>query len=252
MQMRWNSADDFTARLFADAGIGPGQRVLDIGCGNGAGTRMVAELIAPEDEVIGIDRNGGALELARNGFAEAGLTNARFIEGDLNSLPSGLGQFDVIVGRRVLMYQPDAAATLRHLRDVLKPGGRIVLQEHDASGTPLHHASLPLHEKIHRLMFETVRREGADLHMGFHLSPALEAAGFAIDELRAQATVLSPVMNHPIETIIRSMLPRMVATGLIVEGELEIDGLDERLAGERRAADATCLWEMVFGVHAHR
>lgn len=152
------------------------------------------------------------------------------------------------------MYQPDAAATLRHLRDVLRPGGRIVLQEHDASGTPLHHAPLPLplHEKIHHLMFETVRREGADLRMGFHLSPALDAAGFAIDELRAQATVLSPVMNHPIETIIRSMLPRMVATRVIAEGELEIDGLDERLAGERRAANATCLWEMVFGVHAHR
>lgn len=251
MQMRWNSADAFTARLFADAGIGPGQRVLDIGCGNGAGTRMVAELISLEDEVIGIDRNGTALEMARKSFAEEGLANARFVEGDLNSLPSNIGQFDVIVGRRVLMYQPDAAATLRHLRDVLKPGGRILLQEHDASGTPLHHASLPLHEKIHHLMFETVRREGADLRMGFHLSPALEAAGFVVEELRAQATVLSPVMSHPIETIVRSMLPRMIATEVITEGELDVDDLDERLAHERRAANATCLWELVFGIRAH-
>lgn len=247
-----NSTDAFTLRLLTDAGTGPGQRVLDIGCGNGIVTRMIAERLGPSGEVVGIDRNTEALEFARTAIADAGLANIRFVEGDLNDLQTDFGQFDMIVGRRVLMYQPDATATLRHLRDALKPGGRIVLQEHDASGMPLHHAELPLHEKIHRLMFETVRREGTDLRMGFHLSPALEAAGFVVDELRAQATVLSSVMDHPIETIIRSMLPRMVATGVIADGELEVDGLDKRLADERHAANATCLWELVFGVRAHR
>lgn len=247
-----NSGDAFTLRLLADAEVGPAQRVLDIGCGNGIVTRMIAERVGPSGEVVGLDRNGDVLEFARKAIADAELANIRFVEGDLNDLPTDIGKFDVIVGRRVLMYQPDATATLRHLRDALKPGGRIVLQEHDASGTPLHHAELPLHEKIHHLMFETVRREGADLRMGFHLSPTLGAAGFVVDELRAQATVLSPVMDHPIETIIRSMLPRMVATGVIAEGELEFDGLDKRLADERQAANATCLWELVFGVLAHR
>jgi len=252
MQMRWNSADDFTVRLLADADIGPGQRVLDIGCGNGAGTRMIAERLGPSGEVVGLDRNAAVLDMARKSLAEAGLANARFVQGDLNALPGDIGQFDAIVGRRVLMYQPDAAATLRHLRDALQPDGVIVLQEHDATGTPLSHASLPLHERIHHLIFETVRREGANLRMGFDLSPALEAAGFAIEDLRAQATVLSPVMDHPIGTIIRSMLRRMIEQGVIAEGELEVDGLDLRLFEERRAANATCLWELVFGVCAHR
>ena len=247
-----NSADAFTVRLLADAGIGPGQRVLDIGCGTGAVTRMILDRVGATGEVIGVDRNAEALVAARTSMAEAGLRNVRFLDADLNALPAEIGRFDAVVGRRVLMYQSDAAATLRHLRGALEPGGLVVLHEHDGTATPIHDAQLPLHEHVHRLFFETVRREGADTRMGFNLSSALEAAGFIVDEVRVQATVLSPVMSYPIETIARAMLPRMIEQGVIVAGELEVEGLDARLAEERRAADATLLWELVFGVRAHR
>lgn len=247
-----NSADDFTRRLLKDAGIGPGQRVLDIGCGAGAVTRMILERVGPSGEVVGVDTHGEALAVARANMTEAGLSNARFVETDLNALPAEIGRFDAIAGRRVLMYQRDAGAALRHLHEVLKPGGLLALQEHDSTATPVRLAALPLHERIHRLIWETVRSEGADPHVGMKLPAVLEAAGFAIGDVRAQAIVLSPTTSHPIEAIVRTMLPRMIEQGVIATDELELDGLDRRLAEERRRIGATCLWELVFGVTARK
>ena len=57
--------EPFTERLCRDAGIGPGQRVLDIGSGIGDVAFLVARLVGPTGEVIGIDLDGIALEKAR-------------------------------------------------------------------------------------------------------------------------------------------------------------------------------------------
>lgn len=242
-----SSADRFTRRLLRDGRIGRGQRVLDIGCGAGAVTSMILDLVGDSGQVIGIDRDAQALERARG---QADLARAEFVNAYLDELPRWLGQFDAIVGRRVLMYQPDASATLRHLATMLRPGGLLILQEHDASAMPIAGGALPLHERIHRLIWETVRAEGADLRMGMNLPRACEQAGLTLEDVRSEATVLSPVSQHPIEAIARAMLPRMVMAGLVISDELEIDGLDDRLAQERAAAGAICLWELVFGLVA--
>lgn len=242
-----NSADQFTRRLLQDSGIGRRQRVLDVGCGAGAVTSMILDLIGDGGQVIGIDRDTQAIELARG---QPDLARAEFIQADLGDLPRSLGEFDAIVGRRVLMYQPDAAATLGQLAAILRPGGLLILQEHDSSAMPLAGGALPLHQRVHRLIWETVRSEGADLRMGMNLPHACEQAGLTLQDVRSEATVLSSVSQHPIEAIVRAMLPRMVTAGLVKPDELEIDGLDDRLAQERAAAGAICLWELVFGVVA--
>src|SRR5438105_2052209 len=64
-----------TERLFREAGIGLGQRILDLGSGVGDVSMLVARLIGPSGEVVGVERDSRAISVARARVAEAGLPN---------------------------------------------------------------------------------------------------------------------------------------------------------------------------------
>ena len=70
----------FTERLLVDAGIGPGMRVLDVGCGVGDVSLLVASLVRPEGAVLGVDSNPLALGHARERVSAMGLTDVDFVE----------------------------------------------------------------------------------------------------------------------------------------------------------------------------
>src|SRR6185369_2200391 len=65
--------DPATRRLLADAGIGPGMRVLDVGCGVGDSSRLVAALVGPGGAVVGVNADPGVLAVARGRPAAAPL-----------------------------------------------------------------------------------------------------------------------------------------------------------------------------------
>lgn len=245
-------AEDLTRRLLIDAGIHEGMRVLDIGCGRGDVSILTAQLVGTRGQVVGIDRDRAPIEAARERISELGLVNVSFEQADLQSLPSELGSFDAVTGRRVLMYQPDATATLAHLAGVLTPGGLIVLQEHDSTSMPICSPAMPLHERVSGWIWETVAREGADIHMGLYLSPALIRAGFTVERIRAEATILTPEQAHPVGTIVRAMLGRIVGAGVATAEEVDVDTLDDRLIAERQHTNGTCILEMVFGAWARK
>lgn len=245
-------AEDFTRRLLADAGVRDGMRVLDIGCGMGDVAFLAAQLVGARGQVLGIDRSEAPLETARARARDRGLDSVRFARADLATLSPKLGTFDAVVGRRVLMYQPDAVSCLARLADVLAPGGLIVLQEHDSTSMPICQPAMPLHEKVHAWMWATVRSEGADVQMGLHLSARLEQAGFGVERVRAEATVVTRDQPHTIASIVRAMEGRIVAAGVATADELQVATLDERLAAERETTNGNCLWELVFGAWARK
>jgi len=244
--------DEMTERLLDEAGIGAGMRVLDIGCGHGDVTMMIARRVGEKGHVLGIDRDARPLETARDRAWEQGLANVSFAESDLSALAPEHGAFDAIVGRRVLMYQPDPAHAVRQLAAALHPGGRMVFQEHDATMTPGRMTPLPLHERIHEWVWRTVEREGADIHMGFHLPAVFAQAGLAIEQVRAEAVVLLPETPYPFGAIVRAMLPRIVQHGVATAEELDIDTLDQRLREERASANAVYVGDMVFSAWARK
>ena len=101
-----------TRMIFAEAGIRPGMRVLDIGCGAGDVTFVAADLVGPDGSVVGVDHSPDALARARLRAQRRGLAQVQFIEGDIHD-PAPGGPFDAIVERLVLMWVPDPAAVLR-------------------------------------------------------------------------------------------------------------------------------------------
>src|SRR5687768_18557723 len=110
-----NPVDEMTERMLDEAGIGPGMRVLDIGCGPGAVSLMIARRVGSDGHVFGVDQNPQMLELARRAARDAGLANLTFIEGGFAVTFTERGTLDAVVVRRVLMYEPDAVQAVAHL-----------------------------------------------------------------------------------------------------------------------------------------
>src|SRR5437667_9175209 len=153
-----------TERLFREAGIGPGQRVLDLGSGVG----HVARLVGPSGEVVGVERDPRSIARARARVADAGLPNVTFTQSDVSQISSSK-PFDAVVGRFILMFLSDPLAVLRSLTPLVRPGG--VVAFHELSWAPflLLAARLPLWFAATSLIHETFRRSGANTEMGFAL-----------------------------------------------------------------------------------
>src|SRR5215475_12908905 len=94
-----------TERFFRDAGIGPGQRVLELGSGMGDVAMLVAKIVGPSGEVLGVERDAGSIQFAESRTAQAGLQNISFSQADISHLHSEK-QFDAAVGRFILQFLP--------------------------------------------------------------------------------------------------------------------------------------------------
>ncbi|EHN12376.1 Methyltransferase type 11 [Patulibacter medicamentivorans] len=117
----------FGQRLVADAGIGPGDRVLDIACGTGAVSRAAAAAAGPDGQVTGVDLGAPMVAVARAQTAPDGAAPIDYRVGPADALPVADGAFDVATCHHGLQFFPDRAAALRELRRALAPGGRVAI-----------------------------------------------------------------------------------------------------------------------------
>ena len=242
-----NVVDGMTERLLTEAGIQPGMRVLDIGCGTGVVSLMAGRLVGHRGAVVGIDNNADPLDLAQANAAQENLPQVRFERRDLADAAAA-GEFDAVIGRRVLLYQPDPVQAIVSATAGLRAGGLVVFQEHDATPVPAWRAPLPLHQQVQQWMWDTVTREGANIHMGYDLASTITKAGLILEHVRAEAVVQTPQISYPTEAVVRAILPRIVSEGIATEDEIDVATLGDRLREERARTGATFLGELVFGV----
>jgi SAM-dependent methyltransferase len=97
--------------------------ILDLGCGTGSLSLLAAE---QGHRVTGVDSSPAMVDLAR---AKLAGRDAAFLVGDAAMPPVGEQRFDVVLVRHVLWALPDPGRALRHWRELLRPGGRLVLIE---------------------------------------------------------------------------------------------------------------------------
>ena len=112
--------------LRAAYGIGPGDEVVDIGCGTGLTTREAARAAAP-GRVVGVDVSERMLERARRLTAAEGLDNVRYELGDAQLHRFDPAGFDVAISRFGTMFFSDPAAAFANIAAALRPGARLVL-----------------------------------------------------------------------------------------------------------------------------
>lgn len=243
---------DFTTRLLIDAGIGPGMRVLDVGCGVGDVAFLLSGLVGAQGEVVGIDHDAAALATARGRVGDGQLAAPTFVQSGLLDVPASLGTFDAIVGRRVLMYQPDTVAAATALARLLRPGGIMVFQEHDTTMVPASLDGFALHRQAQGWLRDMIAREGADLHIGFHLHGILSKAGLAVENVRAECIVQTPDNPYALAYIVRACLPRIITLGVATAEEVDIDTLQQRLDEERTQSAGIYIGDVMFGAWARK
>ena len=126
--------NDYTEHALRLAGLRPGMRVLDVGCGPGDVSFIAARLVGPTGTVLGVDAAPEMIELARERATEQGLSAVHFTQAAIDAIALD-EPVDAVVGRLILMHLPDPAATLRHLSALVRPGGVVAFSENDITGT---------------------------------------------------------------------------------------------------------------------
>jgi arsenite methyltransferase len=109
----------------AVAELREGETVLDLGSGGGIDVILSARRVGDSGLAFGLDMTDEMLALARRNAEEAGVRNAIFLRGTIESVPLPSASVDVVISNCVINLSTDKAAVLAEISRVLKPGGRV-------------------------------------------------------------------------------------------------------------------------------
>ncbi|HET9862020.1 MAG TPA: methyltransferase domain-containing protein [Steroidobacteraceae bacterium] len=139
--------------LFAELAIGPRACVLDLGCGVGIATRMLAEQLDRESRVVGVDLSLPHLRAAR---ATRG-RELSLLQADAAQLCFRAGAFDLVWSCNTINHLADPVGALTRLRATLRPGGRIVLAQSGLLPEMYFAWDAPLDEAVRRACHDYYR-----------------------------------------------------------------------------------------------
>ena len=179
----------------AVAELGAGETVLDLGSGGGIDVLLSARRVGPTGKAYGLDMTDEMLELARANQREAGVENAEFLKGTIESVPLPDDSVDVLISNCVINLSADKPAVFREAGRVLRPGGRFAVTDVVADPGMDEQTKADIAEWTGciagALTEEEFRRQ-------------LAAAGFEAIELE----VTHRVHEHAASAIVRARLPR--------------------------------------------
>ena len=223
---------DLMEDLLRRAGIASGMHVLDVGCGVGDVSLLAAELVGPSGGVLGIDRSTEAVNVAHIRAVRARQHWVRFYSTELDEFATE-ENFGAIVGRLILLYLSNPAATLRRLSRNLRPGGILVFQE---MIMPLVRSN-PDGKHFHQCLawiIETFGRAGAEVDMGSKLFATFLSAGLPPQMIlagRVEGGPDSPIYGW-LAGVLRSLLPMAERLNVATAVEVQIETIAERMRNE--------------------
>jgi SAM-dependent methyltransferase len=180
------------ADLWELAGIGPGARVADVGCGPGALLPALSAEVGPDGQVQAADGDPAAVGAARSLVDAAGLANVTVTQGRADHTGLEEDSLDVVMLRHVLAHNGGAEdAIVAHLAGLVRPGGCVYLV--DVDGTAMR--TLPEHADLTDLQeryaaFRAAR--GDDNRAGLRLADRLVRAGLELVEFRGRYMIGQP------------------------------------------------------------
>jgi len=178
--------------MVASLPIRPGDRVLEMACGDGAYTGWLADRVGPGGSVVALDLLMGYLRKARAGLARAeGAGRARFVAGSIERLPFADGTFDHAWCAQSLFSLPEPVDAVRRMARVVRPGGTVAVLEDDT----MHQVLLPwpvdLELAVRSAEWEAFREESdhpGKFYVGRRLLRVFREAGLSEIRVSTYAT----------------------------------------------------------------
>jgi len=198
--------DDDVRDGWRRTGLGGGARVIDVGCGALGALQSFANLVGPTGCVVGLDFNAGALANAETILTQRGSSNFQLVHGDINTIAldeiPGAGSFDLVYCRLFLIHQRDPVATLRRMSELVRPGGRLLVQEMvfgNIAERSLSDPPLPARARWQRLLWSAMQHVGASPSIATRLGAVCVGAG--LQDLGQRAFFCMSGPRHAPESI---------------------------------------------------
>ena len=234
--------NDYTEHALRLAGLRPGMRVLDVGCGPGDVSFIAAGLVGPTGTVLGVDAAPEMIELARARAAEQGLPAVHFTQAAIDAIALD-EPVDAVVGRLILMHLPDPAAALRHLSSLVLPGGVIAFSENDITGARSI-PEMPLFRRVTAGIAGAFEAMGLSPQFGNTLHTIFADAGLGAPHLTLSTPIGTAaetnILTYAAE-VWRLVAPIAQQTGFTIDELADIDNFVPRFRQEALAVNAVIM-----------
>jgi ubiquinone/menaquinone biosynthesis C-methylase UbiE len=179
--------EPLTKQTLLNAGLKKGMRCIDIGCGSGSVTRLMAKMVGETGHVVGVDIDKRYLQYCNRSITSR--QNIEFIHDDIcNSQLHGKERFDIVYSRFMFHHLTDRREAVRSMRRLKKKDGTIMIQDLDhAPGSWLCYPENKVVNKLRKVYVALIKKRGGDPLVGRKLYKLL------IDEsLSANVDCYSP------------------------------------------------------------
>ena len=224
--------------LHHDTAYPAGSGVLEVGCGIGAQTLILAKR-SPGARFTSIDISADSLATAKQRVNAAGLTNVKFEQADIFALPYKAESFDHVFVCFVLEHLSRPGEALMILKNVLRPRGTITVIEGDHASTFFYPDNVAAHAAIESLVKVQAQTGGNPL-IGRQLYPLLVEAGFDDAKVSPRMVYVDGSRPELADAFTRKTFTAMiegVRGSAITAGLIEPQRFDEGVKALYRAAE---------------
>jgi len=230
--------------------IKPGMKILDVGCGAGSVSMLLAQATGPDGTLHGVDLEPEQLDRARARAEAEGLSNTTFQTADATRLPFKDESFDFIYAKFLLLHLPDPMAALADMYRVLRPGGTLFIYDIDTGGAMFWPPGIPA-EQAWDLIVQGLTSAGADVHIGRKLFSYLDAVGLQNLQIRPESVAACAANPHirkgatiQLRAVLRTLAERVVERGFVSADALNqlLEAMVEERTGELFTTSAFAAW----------
>jgi ubiquinone/menaquinone biosynthesis C-methylase UbiE len=174
-----------------------GNVVVDLGCGNGYDTRMLANIVGQTGKVLGVDFDVQILQEACKTAEQQNIHNIEYIQADAEAIPLENNSCDAVRVERVFQHLKNPRKVMKEIRRILKPEGKIVIIETDWLGLHFHTPFYKIEQKIVNFLVDHKLNNGRasalliDYIIGERFQDAqIEATPFVLSDYQAAETII--------------------------------------------------------------
>ncbi len=218
-----------TLRTLKLAGIKSGMHCVDIGCGIGDASFLMAKLVGQNGSVIGMDTNEDVIEICKKRAQKEGITNIKFLVGDICDNRLNKNSFDFVFSRFLFQHLGKPKKALNEMIRLAKKGGAIVAEEND-HGVWLSYPPSSGYEKLREVYVNLLKLSNGDPYIARKIYGLFLDAGL---NANVGAYSICIPMRKPFNTmgtlLAELLKPKIRKTGLMSEREFG------RMLGELKA-----------------